>query len=168
MAKTTKALSGMAKRKYFRDALLAEPAVPPEAAERLAARFDHELTQMRVRNHVSLRRPVTPVASHINAAGRAPVAPSLPEPVAPAARQTPGQTSAFDPHAFSLIVVMTKQGSAGLEKTLAAIEDPEHLRALARAQHVAIDSALDQPSELRAAIIAGTAQRIADRRAAAS
>ena len=47
-------------------------------------------------------------------------------------------------------------------------DEADQLRALARAQHVAIDASVSALAELRAAIIAGTAQRIADRRAAAS
>ena len=165
MAKNTKALSGPAKRKYFRDVLSVEPGVTPEAAARLTDKFDAELSHMRVRAHVSLRKanPAAEVPSPVTAI----LPPVVPVPPLPVAEAMP-VTSAFDPHAFSLIVVMTRQGAAGLEQTLARIDDPEHLRALARAQHVAIDATLEQPAALRAAIIAGTAQRIADRRAAAS
>jgi len=153
MAKKTKALSGPAKRKYFRDALQAEPGVAPEAVKRLVDKFDAELSHMRVRQHASLK-----------AAGKSARA-AAPQAAAPAMETT---EPAFDPHAFSLVVVMTKQGADGLRGRLEAIDSVAHLKALARAQHVAIDAAIDSPADLRAAIIAGTAQRIADRRAAAS
>lgn len=151
MAKNTKALSGPAKRKYFREALQADPGVTPEAAKRLTETFDSEVSQMRVRQHAALP------------ASRSKSAPVVEKPVLVAP-----DTTAFDPHAFSLIVVMTKFGAEGLQAKLEAIDNVEHLKALARAQHVAVDVAADQPDQLRAAIIAGTAQRIADRRAAAS
>jgi hypothetical protein len=51
---------------------------------------------------------------------------------------------------------------------LAAIDPPRHLRALALAQHLAVPDAVVEPGELREAIVKGTEQRIADRRAAAS
>ena len=155
MAKNTKALSGPAKRKYFREALQADPGVTPEAAKRLTETFDSDVSQMRVRQHAALP------------ASRSKPAPVVEKPVLAAPTPAP-DTTAFDPHVFSLIVVMTKLGAQGLQARLETIDNVEHLKALARAQHVAVDAAADQPDQLRAAIIAGTAQRIADRRAAAS
>ncbi len=151
MAKHTKASSGAGKRKYFRDALRADPGVSPEAADRLTDKFDAELSHLRV------RKGAGSIGSFADAADEPEHEPDAP-PAAPP----------FDPHAFSLIVVMTKQGAAGLDAKLKAIDNADHLRALARAQHVAIDTSVNALPELRAAIIAGTAQRIADRRAAAS
>ncbi len=150
MAKHTKAASGASKIKYFRDALRADPDVSPEAVERLTAKFDADLS------HVRIRRGATPAPTVDDVPARA------------AVQQLPSVVSAFDPHAFSLIVVMTKQGPAGLEAKLRTIDNIDQLRALARAQHVALDRALVALPDVRAAIIAGTAQRIADRRAAAS
>ncbi len=161
MAKNTKALSGPAKRKYFRDALQADPGVTPEATKRLTEKFDGEVSQMRVRQHKAL--PAKSSKERQQAAS--PATPAMPERGTPAI--TPEGPS-FDPHAFSLIVVMTKQGAAGLQARLDGIDNIDHLKALARAQHVAIDDAAQTTAEVRAAIIAGTAQRIADRRAAAS
>jgi hypothetical protein len=148
MAKHTKASSGAGKRKYFRDALRADPGVSPEAAERLTDKFDAELTHLRVRKNTGTANASAETFDE--------------------AEHEADAVPAFDPHAFSLIVVMTKQGAAGLDAKLKAIDNAEHLRALARAQHVAIDGTVSALPDLRAAIIAGTAQRIADRRAAAS
>jgi hypothetical protein len=163
MARNTKAISGPAKTKYFRSALRGQPGVTAAAAERLAQQFDDDVSQLRVRQHVALTKATSAERSAPTAPTPVTAAPAAPVPpiVAPA-------PATFDPHAFSLIVVMTKQGEAGLQARLETIASAEHLRALARAQHVAIDAALDQPAALRTAIIAGTAQRIADRRAAAS
>ena len=175
MAKNTKALSGPAKRKYFRDALAGDPGVARDAAERLTEKFDSDLSHMRVRQHVSLGRVSGPTSEPKKAAPKtaeaptpviaAPAQPAVPMPPAAPAASSPAP---FDPHAFSLIVVMTRQGADGLKRTLETIGEADHLRALAKAQHVAIDAALTEPADLRTAIIAGTAQRIADRRAAAS
>ncbi len=149
MAKHTKASSGAGKRKYFRDALRADPGVSPEAAERLTDKFDAELTHLRVRKNASSSSAATDGADEPD-------------------HEADATPPAFDPHSFSLIVVMTRQGAAGLDAKLRAIDNADHLRALARAQHVAIDGTVSALPELRAAIIAGTARRIADRRAAAS
>lgn len=86
-------------------------------------------------------------------------------PAAPEKSTTP---PAFDPYAFSAVVVLTKSGKDGLMKRLAAIDRPEHLRTLADAQHLAVDKSLSSPVELRAAIVKATEKRIANRRAAAS
>jgi hypothetical protein len=51
---------------------------------------------------------------------------------------------------------------------LAAIGSGQELRALALAQHLAIANEAAELEELREAIVKGTEQRIADRRAAAS
>lgn len=155
MAKSTKALSGPAKRKYFRDVLAADPGVTPDAAKRLVDRFDADLTHMRVRGHVSLQAPVEPEASPVKPK-RKPVAPQRAAAVV------------FDPHAFSLIVVMTKQGAEGLLRRLKDIDDVGQLRELARAQHIAVATDIAEADTLRAAIVKGTAERIANRRAAAS
>ena len=148
MAKHTKAASGAAKIKYFRDALRADGGVSPEAVERLTSKFDSDLSHVRIRRSAETAQDTSPDALN-EVTCQPPVA-------------------AFDPHAFSLIVVMTKQGAAGLDAKLRTIDSIEQLRALARAQHVALDTTLVALPEVRAAIIAGTAQRLADRRAAAS
>lgn len=80
----------------------------------------------------------------------------------------PSSAAAFDPYAFSAVVVLTRSGKDGLMKRLATIDRPEHLRSLADAQHLAVDKSLSTPAELRAAIIKATEKRIANRRAAAS
>jgi len=74
----------------------------------------------------------------------------------------------FDPYAFSAVVVLTKTGKDGLLKRLADIKTAENLKALAEAQHLAIDRNLKKVDDLRKAIAAATEQRLADRKAAAS
>lgn len=160
MAKTTKALSGPAKRKYIRDVLAAERGISAEAAKRLTDRFDSDISQMRVRQHAALRAAMAAKMPARQAAAEPPAEPVAVPP------QTPPPM--FDPHAFSLIVVLTKQGADGLMGRLLAIEDIDHLRELARAQHIAVDAALADAAAVRAAIVTGTEQRIANRRAAAS
>ena len=163
MAKQTKSLSGPAKRKFLRGILHADPDLDPGVAERLADRLDAEISQLRARRHVSLQAP----AAMPEVAGGAVAEVEAPDEPAEAADAAPSPPP-FDPHSFSLIVVMTRQGAKGLMDRLAAIESAEDLRQLARAQHVAIEAELETAGELRQAIVEGTAQRIADRRAAAS
>lgn len=150
MGRTTKPLSGQAKTRYLKGVLTTEPSLDQAASKRLLDLMDQEITLLRVRLPVTKRAPV--------------VTPSAPVP-APSRTST---AESFDPHAFSLVVVMSKQGAEGLLKRLESIADPDQLCAIAKAQHIAIPEAAGAIAELRAALIAGTAQRIADRRAAAS
>lgn len=91
-----------------------------------------------------------------------PVASKAPGPAEPSADE------AFDPFAFSVVVLLKRQGRAALMKRLDAIGDPAQLHKIAEAQHLGIDKSLKSARKLREAIIAGAEQRLADRRAAAS
>ncbi len=104
--------------------------------------------------------PTTPAEASPAAAERTATEPAQ-EHVAEAA-------PAFDPFAFSAVVVMSRQGRDGLLGKLAEIGDVAHLRQLADAQHLAFDRSLTDVEALREAIVKGAEQRIADRRAAAS
>lgn len=75
---------------------------------------------------------------------------------------------AFDPFAFSVMVVLSRTGREGLLKCLDGIKSAEHLRKLAEAQHLAVPASIKKADELRRAILTATEQRLADRRAAAS
>jgi hypothetical protein len=95
------------------------------------------------------------------------------EPLRTAAPTRPKSPSfvcpAFDPYAFGAVVVLQKHGPEALMDRLSAIESAENLRSLAIAQNLAITAADGSSSEeLRAAIVHGAAQRLAERRAAAS
>ena len=76
---------------------------------------------------------------------------------------------AFDPFAFSAVVILARSGADALRAKLKDIKDPEHLRSLADAQHLGVDPELrGDVRALRKAIVSGAKQRLADRRAAAS
>jgi hypothetical protein len=162
MAKNTKAMSGQAAKKYMRDLLKSDPGVSADATERLVETCGDEIAQLRVRLPIPNRNKVQVAV--------APVATTKPTP-APAPAATPAKsttpTTAFDPFAFSVVVVLTKQGKAGLLAKLAAVESVADLRAIAKAQHIAVP-ATGSADELRQAIVDGTAARIADRQAASS
>ena len=160
MAKTTKALSGPAAKKYMRELLHADPGVTADATERLVATCGEEIAQLRVRLPIPARQK-RPAESVVPAGVPAPVEP-LAKPVA-----APAVSAAFDPFAFSVVVVLTKQGRDGLMAKLAAIDGIADLRAIAKAQHIAVP-ATGTADELRRAIVEGTAARIADRQAASS
>ncbi len=159
MGKNTKALSGPAKTKYLAGALATEPVLDDAASQRLLLILDNEIAQMRVRVPVPKRKP------HVATV----VAVACTDAAVVTAAEPAIEQASFDPHAFSLVVVMSRQGADGLSKQLDSIVDPIELRSIAKAQHISIpDDANQSVGELRAALIAGTAQRIADRRAAAS
>jgi hypothetical protein len=162
MARKTRPLSGQSQRKYFRDLLQADPGVTSDAVTRLTDICSDELAHIQVRTEKMTVRIAMAVLTK-RAAGKG----STQAPATPPAVETP-VTPEFDPHAFSLIVVMTKEGKDGLLKRLRAIDSVDQLRAIAKAQHVSVDADLDDPTIVCAAIISGTEKRIAHRKAAAS
>jgi len=151
MGKATKELSGKSKEKYFRELLRAHGGIEPGEAKRLERVLFDEVRHIRVRWPVPERGKGARV---VGAAG-------------PSAAEAPA-ASAFDPNAFSLVVVLRTDGREGLLAKLGQIGSAEHLRAIAKAQHVAVDPALTDRAAIEAAILAGTERRIANRQAAAS
>ena len=75
---------------------------------------------------------------------------------------------AFDPFLFSALAVLTKKGAPALKERLAEVTSADDLHALANAQHLSVDAKLTDLTALRAAILAATEARLAERRAAAS
>jgi hypothetical protein len=159
MAKNTKALSGPAAKKYMRELLKSDPGVSADATERLVATCGEEIAQLRVRLPIPIRHKAQVAAAPAVASAPVPTIVPAAKPAAPAA--------AFDPFAFSVVVVLTKQGKDGLMTKLAAVESAADLRAIAKAQHIAIPPT-GSADDLRRAIVDGTAARIADRQAASS
>jgi hypothetical protein len=157
MAKNTKALSGPATKKYMRDLLQSDPGVTAEATERLVATCGDEIAQLRVRLPIPVRQKVPVKAEQ----------PTPPPAAVPVAAPVAKPAAAFDPFAFSVVVVLTKQGKDGLMTKLAAVDNAADLRAIAKAQHIAVP-ATGSVDDLRRAIVDGTAARIADRQAASS
>jgi hypothetical protein len=162
MAKATRSLSGASQKKYFRDLVGSIEGIPADAAEALTGACEREITQVRVRLPVPDRekkaKPQTRPAG--KEAGQ--------EESAAAAPPSSESEAEFDPFAFSVVVVVTKEGRDGLAKRLSGITSGADLRALAQAQHVAIPAGELSDGELRDAIIEGALQRIANRKAAAS
>ena len=147
MPKATRPLSGAAKDKYFRELFGAE--LPKEAADRLLQLCKREISQLRVREPIPSRSPAKA---------------SAPEPAAAA----PEAIDTFDPYAFSLVSFYRRSGRDALMSRLNGITSEAHLRKLAEAQHVMIGPEITDADALRTAIVEGTEQRLADRRAAAS
>jgi hypothetical protein len=154
MAKNTKALSGQAAKKYMRDLLKSDPGVSVDAADRLVSACADEIAQLRVRLPIPNR-------------SKPQVAATLPVGLAATSGPAKPPAPVFDPFAFSVVVVLTKQGRDGLMAKLAMVESAADLRAIAKAQHIAVPAA-GSADELRRSIIDGTVARIADRQAASS
>jgi len=162
MAKGTRTLSGASRDKYFRELFAAEPELSEAAAGRLLRTCAREIAQLRVREPLPNRsRPAPP--------------PADPEPPKPETTPTSrtgdaaaASVPAFDPYAFSLTVMLKRNGRKALLDCLESIKSAADMRRLAEAQHVAVPAGLADPTQLRQAIVDGTAQRLADRRAAAS
>lgn len=156
MAGKTKALSGPGKDKFLR-AIAA--AAPDKAA--LLDSLHSNVPEIRVRLEV-WKDTLARHKSSVDAA-----AATTEKPVEPAAATTP-VAKPFDPYAFSAVAVLTKQGRAALETRLSSIVSAADLRALADAQHLAVDTGVTDAKALRTAIITGAERRIAERIAAAS
>ena len=153
MAGKTKALSGPGKDKFLR-------AIAAEASDKAALleALHTNVPEIRVRLEVWKDT----LARH-----KASVDAAAPKPEAQAAAAQPA-AKPFDPYAFSAVALLTKQGRAALETKLSSIASASDLRALADAQHLAVDTSVKDASALRAAIIVGAERRIAERIAAAS
>lgn len=159
MGKATRPLSGASQKKYFRDLVGSIDGVTPEAASALTGTCEREIAQIRVRMPIpergktlkQVKKTAGPESAHASGI----------------AISAAAAAAEFDPFAFSVVVVVTKEGREGLANKLAAI-GPADLKALAKAQHVALPAGDLSTEELRAAIVEGALQRIANRKAAAS
>ena len=160
MSKATRSLSGASQKKYFRKLFGSVDGLTPETAAALTAICELQIAQVRVRLPF-LERGKKARSSPDKRDGK----PSRPEAIS-----TPQESAgtAFDPFAFSVVVAVTREGREGLARRLLAITSSDDLRALAKAQHVAIPGGDVTDDELRTAIVEGALQRIANRKAAAS
>jgi hypothetical protein len=149
---------------FLRNALSAGGLEAP-AVERAVAALGPKLKRIVVYRDAQARGAAKPVRGAAASPASAPPAPAQP----PVASAPAPAAAPFDPFAFSAVVVLTKTGPEGLMQRLAEVGPVEHLRQLAEAQHLAVDPAqLDSADEWRRAIVEAAAQRIANRRAAAS
>jgi hypothetical protein len=170
MARTTKQLSGGGKDKFLRALVAGETTIPADAAARLGDNLCASIADIRVRRETWETVRATPAVE----AAAPPVVQAAAEPVAPKSQPatTPmagaSQAAAFDPFAFSALATLTKKGAAALSARLAEIGSAGDLHALAAAQHLSIDTGVTDLQTLRAAILAATQARLAERRAAAS
>jgi hypothetical protein len=162
MAKATKSLSGASQTKYFRDLFGAEPGLSEASADHLLAVTEREIAHVRVRLPVPKRAKSTVAGDVPPAAAQfKDRAATDPVPGSPA-------NAGFDPFAFSVIVILSKDGREGLEARLADIARPEDLLTLAKAQHIGLPEGLNDAAVIRRAIVTGAERRLANRKAAAS
>ncbi len=153
MTKGTQLWPGEKMRGFFRAHIRRATPLGEAEAERLVDALAKAVNFMRVWELPEA--PAAPAPQPATAAGKA-------------ADTAKAEQKPFDPYAFSAMVVLSKTGKDGLLKRLADIKTAENLRALAEAQHLAIDRNLKKVDDLRKAIAAATEQRLADRKAAAS
>lgn len=158
MAKATRPLSGASQKKYFRDLFQSTEGLAPETADILTGVCEREIAQVRVRLPIPDRGKRDRPAKKTPSEG--PAKSISAEPVA--------ADAVFDPFAFSVVVVITKEGRDGLTRKLQSVASTADLRSLAKAQHVALPEGDLSADQLREAIVEGALQRIANRKAAAS
>jgi hypothetical protein len=158
MAKATRPLSGASQKKYFRDLFQSTEGLGPETAEILTSVCEREIAQVRVRLPIPDRgKKNSPAKKKLGS-----------ESAAKSIGTEPVGDAVFDPFAFSVVVVITKEGRDGLARKLQNVASAADLKSLAKAQHVALPEGDLSADELRAAIVEGALQRIANRKAAAS
>jgi hypothetical protein len=155
MSKGTQLWPGDRMRGFFLAHIRRETSLDETGAEKLAAALTKAVNRMMVWE--------TPAIAEAGGASTVD-APDAASPIA----DRHARAENFNPYLFSVIVVLAKEGRAGLISRLASIDAIEDLRAFAEAQHVPVDPALKRPDDIRKAIVAAAEQRLADRKAAAS
>ncbi len=145
MGETPKSAQDERLRTFFREALEKEPGVGGELAARMAERCVGAIDRLL-------------------SGAKGP--PSADKPLGTPSAGTP--RLAFDPFAFSAVALLARHGREALLSVLGEIHDVAHLKALADAQHIAIDPGIRDVAEMRLAVVRGVERRIASRRAAAS
>jgi hypothetical protein len=156
----TKALSGAAQDAYMRRLLKTQGSLSADAREQLLRSFKRDIAQIQLRREPlpDALLPPPPAARSRQPATATPCAHS----------EAGGVSEAFDPFAPNIVVLLRTLGRAAALAALAAIDNPEHLRLLAREQRLSVAPNLTSLAELRAAIVGAAERRIANRMAAAS
>lgn len=158
-----KALSARKELRALLECALAREADIPEAAAR------------RVVNRI-LRRSdrIAEIGGALCAAradaeaAPAPAPKAEPEPAPAAPARIEPHEEAFDPYAIGAVVTLQRFGREVLLERLATVTRTEDLVRLASAQNLFLTAAWSNAEELRAAIVEGAMQRLAERHAAAS
>jgi hypothetical protein len=174
MKPTTRKLSGPAMERLLRQVIVGE-GVDGALAARLAARLARVLSSVRARRvplqalrQTAAAPPASALAVPPSTAAQAPAA-ALAAVAPPATMQAPA--AKFDPYAFGLVPIFQREGRDGLLARLAGVGTADDLKAMARAQQIALEAALKEPdvplATLRDGIAAAVEKRIADRKAAA-
>lgn len=168
MSNGTQLWPGDKMRAFFRAHIERQTSLDPVAADKLSDALTKAVNRMLVWDMPDATSVDAQAAASQSAAPstRGKIRP--PTPVAAPPPAAAPAANAFDPYAFSAMVVLAKTGKDGLMKRLADIKSVEHLKALAEAQHLAVSPTLKRADDLRKAIVSATEQRLADRKAAAS
>lgn len=168
MARTTKQLSGGGKDKFLRGIVAGEAGLDGAAAQRLATALTDAITEVRVRREAweATSKP-GPGEKGLRGAKAKAAAPASVKAADADAAVAAAPAAAFDPFAFSAVALLTRKGKAALASELSRIASAADLKAIATAQHLAIDPAITDVAALREALVAATERRIAERRAAA-
>jgi hypothetical protein len=177
MKRTTKKLSGVGLELFLRQFYAGYSAIDDALARRLSKDGAKTFTSVRVRRVAWRSWRPTPASPHDQGpapdSGTAPPAIASPDaPVAPGTSvDAEAEAKPFDAYAIGLIPTFQREGGDGLLAKLSDISSIDNLRKMARAQQVALPAELRGPDttieDIRAAIVAAVAKRIADRRAAA-
>ncbi|MGI9422680.1 MAG: hypothetical protein ACR2PA_05770 [Hyphomicrobiaceae bacterium] len=170
MTRLVKKLSGPSLHRFFKRYYRSQQELDDQQADRLANVAIRTFSSVRVR-----RLPPARASARAQPRTRKPKQPQTEQAVArpPVAKDEPTATTAkpFDPYSFGLVPVYQREGRDGLLTRLGDVDQPDHLRKMARAQQIALPAELRDGKidleVLREAIAAAVEKRIASRRAAA-
>lgn len=159
MGKMVSTIKGVRKDAYF-EALLNEDRSAEEKLERLRneVRFAGVLNTCIPRGNLARKTSKSRITQPAESTRSAAIARN-------------GKSDApFDPFSVHTTNVYKKEGADGLMTALAAIDCPAHLKSMVLAQRIPVSDldSLEDAEALRAHIVTAVAERIADRKAAAS
>jgi len=162
--KSTKAVRGAQLRRYFKNILESEAALSEAVQDRVVDRMTLFISSARFR--------ATPPEVHIPPVAQEPPRNQREPAGTDGDNQDTETLETFDPFAFSVVVVLQKEGEAGLMSRLNEIRDVANLKRLAREQRLSLprsllkDESVDGQT-LRTALVEAGHKRIANRAAAA-
>jgi hypothetical protein len=167
MARIKRVLSGAAKDAFLKRLLATETGLDDATRARLTDSLQDAISMISAR----WRPPIALVPQSLPALVEPqalPLATAHDAPHKGEATSPPVTAQPFDPFTPNVIVVFRTRGREAVLDELAAIDDVECLRLLAREQQLGIDAELADPNDIRQAIAAAAERRVANRRAAAS
>lgn len=161
LKKVTRKLSGRSKDRFF------DAGLSPDAAKAAVTSLRVRKDLWPVSKELAPRTPRAGPAVERLPAGPA-EAPSQPASAALPKHEAALAEEGFDAYQFGLVPVFKREGSEGLTRRLAGIEDVEALRTMAKSQQIVLPKEIRRgevtAEDVRKAILEAVEQRVSDRK----